>query len=269
MYTFGYLREATQAHLDLEENETQAMHLQERYHIFANEAMQAISGVKPKYIYFEPEIVAEYKPLIYLGNDTYRQATEEEINWQSHITSDMAAEDIARIKPNFVSEAETKLWYESRNIYLLGTPVRMPDDFIAFADKQAWAFIVNNGFNQEQFVTECNWDIKQQKSNIWSKATKSMFTYSSSSTITFNTEGKFKIPYKAIWYRFKSGISDDEEIDMPVDIFFCIPLYIAAQCLQIDHAQRAVAKRSEFETALARVINTDFLEMKSVSKSYN
>lgn len=269
MYTFGYLREATQAHLDLNEEETQAMHLQERYHIFANEAMQAICGTKPKYSYFEVEIVAKYRPIIHLGNNEYRQATDEEINWESHITPDMTYAEINALKPNFADALSTKLWYEGQNIYLLNTPVHMPDDFIAFANKQAWAFIRNKGFDPEKFINNYNWDTNDVKTEYTMyKANKSMFIYIGSNALKFLVEGKFHIPYKAIWYRFVSGITDNQEIDMPVDIFFCIPLYIAAQCLQVDHAQRALAKRSEFETALARVTNTDFLDLPSINPSF-
>ena len=82
--------------------------------------------------------------------------------------------------------------------------------------------------------------------------------YGGRNTLTFFQEGQYLIPYKGVWFRFKSGISDDDEIDMPIDILLTIPLYIAALCLQIDHAQRAMAKRAEFETALARCSNTDF-----------
>lgn len=269
MYTFGYLREAIQAHLDLNEEETQAMHLQERYHIFANEAMQAICGTKPKYKYFEVEAVTSYDPIIYLGDNKYRKATEAEINWECNITPDMTETEINVLKPNFADALSTKLWYEGQNIYLLNTPVYMPDDFIAFANKQAWAFIRNNYFNPEEFVNSHNWDVSIIKPEyIKYKADNNMFMYTGSNNLTFLVEGKYYIPYKAIWYRFISNIADSQEIDMPVDIFFCIPLYIAAQCLQIDHAQRALAKRSEFETALARVSNTDFLDLPSINPSF-
>ena len=45
MYTYGYIREATMAHIDVEQ-EAQAMKIQERYHIFANEAMQGYMWLK-------------------------------------------------------------------------------------------------------------------------------------------------------------------------------------------------------------------------------
>jgi len=71
-----------------------------------------------------------------------------------------------------------------------------------------------------------------------------------------------------MWFKFKSGIGDDEEIDMPNDILLTIPLYVASICLQIDHIQRSQVKRAEFEIALGRCTATDFLDLKDVEPSF-
>lgn len=253
MYTFGYLREATQAHIDLDEQEIQAMNLQERYYIFANEAMQAICSVKPKYEYFICKIVKEYDPIINLGDNQFRKATEEELHGLVRSVS-------------FADEVDTIKWYESQNIYLVNKPVKMPDEFLAFADKQAWAFIHEKAFDSELFITG-SWIPKNPVPDRI-HAGKSHYKYTGRNTLTFIVEGEFWIPYKAIWHRFKSGIGDQEVIDMPVDIFLAIPLYVSAQFLQIDHIQRAQSKRAEFEAALARAHATDFMELKTVSPTF-
>lgn len=270
MLTYGYIRDSVQAHLDLTEQETQAMNLQSRYHIYANEAMQAICGTKPKYDYFKAKAVFTYDPIINEGDNKFRPATEDDINWSAR----------GLPEPNFADEVDTKKWYEGQNIYLLDTPVRMPDDFVAFANKQAWAFIMPNSYKSELFVTNYydyalkpryDYALKPRSAKlepVKTKATKSMFSYTGSNTITFLKEGEYHIPYKAIWFKFKSGITDGVEIDMPIDILVTIPIYIAAQCLQMDHAQRAAAKRAEFELALSRVHNTDFLANISVSSTF-
>ncbi len=41
-FSYGYLKEAVTAHLDLEEDELEAMNINQRFHIFANEAIQSI-----------------------------------------------------------------------------------------------------------------------------------------------------------------------------------------------------------------------------------
>lgn len=254
MYTFGYLREATQAHIDLEEHETQAMRLQERYHIFANEAMQAICSIKPKYNYFKCEVVEKYEPIINLGNDVFRKATEEELTYYYRNTPATTGD----VEPNFADTFDTIKWYEGQNIFLINTQVRMPADFIAFADKQAWAFINLQSFDSELFIK--GYTPRKQPGRV--KATREHFEYWDGNSLTFKQVGTYWVPYKAIWYQFISGIRDDENIDIPIDIFLTIPLYIASQCLQIDHAQRANAKRAEFEAALARCTTTDFLTVR-------
>lgn len=218
-FTYGYIREAVQAHIDLDEQETQAMNLQERYHIFANEAMQAICAVKPKYDYFKVKIVNDIEKV---NNDA--------------------------------------------NIYLIGTEIMMPDDFIAFAEKQIWAFIIDKPFNSEMFIK----GYTQPKYNNVKKirATNNMYDYTGRNTLTFYQEGEYWIPYKAIWYKFTSNLSDTEIIDMPNDIFLTIPIYIAAQALLIDHGQKALAKRTEFELALSRCSSTDFLDLKRITPSF-
>lgn len=256
-YTFGYIREATQAHLDLDEQEAQAMRLHERYYIYANEAMQAICSVKPKYDYFNCEIVKDYAPLIKVGENQFRLATPDELNWV-YLTP--------TAKPNFADRAETISWYESQNVYLLNRSIRMPDDFIAFAEKQAWAFIRNDAFNPELFVRGYYTSPTSKYKQV--KIGKTEFAYTGSNAVLFHKEGTYQIPYKATWHRFRSNTDDDTIIDMPVDILLTIPLYIASQCLYVDNAQKAIAKRAEFEAALARCSNTDFLEMKSPSVSF-
>lgn len=253
MLTYGYIREATQAHLDLDEQETQAMHLQERYHIFANEAMLAICAVKPKYDYFTATAVEAYTPIINEGDGLFRIATIEELNWEVY----------GMPEPNFADDIDTKKWYEGQNIYLLNTQVKMPEDFMAFANKLAWAFIYSNSFQPELFITG---DVLPVPTKT--PATKQMFSYTGRNTLTFLQAGKYQIPYKGFWYRFKSGMKDDDEIDMPMDILLTIPLYVAAQCLQMDHAQRAKSKQMEFEIALARVSSTDFLDNVRVTPSF-
>jgi len=255
MLTYGYIREATQAHLDLDEQETQSMNLQARYHIFANEAMLAICAVKPKYDYFKVNIVEEYDPIINLGNNLFRAATEDELEWET----------FGLTEPNFADATDTTKWYENQRIYLMNAQVHMPEDFIAFANKQAWAFVIYDGANSENFVNGLP-ITEQIPTRVM--ATKTMFMYTGSNTLTFLEEGEFWIPYKAIWFRFQSGMADSDTIDMPIDILATLPLYMAAQCLQMDHARKANAKRAEFELALSRVSNPDFLANQRITPSF-
>jgi len=256
MLTYGYIREAVQAHIDLDEQEIQAMNLHNRYYIFANEAMQAICAVKPKYDYFKVKVVKSFVPLVKLDHDNYRQATDVEINWKLYGIDE----------PDFVPYIETEKWYKSQNIVLTYTGVRMPEDFIAFVDKQAWAFAISSRFESEKFIGGHDSPTSKEPTKI--PATKAMFAYSGINTVTFYKEGEYWIPYKGIWFQFKSGADDNELIDMPIDVLLTIPLYVAAQCLQVDHIQKANAKRTEFELALSRVSSSDFLEVKRITPTF-
>ena len=60
MFTYGYIREATLAHLDIDETEAEAMHLLQRFHLYANEAMLAICASKPMYQYIDITVVDRY-----------------------------------------------------------------------------------------------------------------------------------------------------------------------------------------------------------------
>lgn len=256
MNTFGYIREATIAHLDIDEQEVQAMNLQERYHIFANEAMQTICGVKPKYDYFKCKIVKKYDPVINLGDNNFRKATYEEIYQR----------DTGFSQLSFADEVDTRRWYESQNIYLLNEQIYLKDDFIAFAEKQAYIIHEKLKFNPEVFVNE--WGPSSYYMGQRHKATKEDFSYMGRNSLAFHTEGEFFIPYKGIWFKFKSGMSDEETIDMPVDIFLTIPIFIAALCLEQDNVQKAAIKRAQFERALANCTATDFLDLKSVTPTF-
>ena len=264
MYTYGYIREAVLAHIDLSEEEAQAMDLLKRLPIFANEAMQAICAVKPKYLYFEPTIVEKFSIVIETidenGNLQYRLPTEDELyylenkKWPvGHIPADEQA-------PQVADNVATEEFYHSQNIYRTGETIKMPEDFIAFAMKQSYRLFVKKAYNIEDFVN-ADWFTNECEDRIVLDPISpgTIYNYVGNNGLVFRQTGKYQIPYKAIWFRFDSGLSDDVEIDMPNDLIICVPLYIAAQALQIDYAQKAQIKRSEFELALSRATATDLL----------
>jgi len=134
-YTYGYLREAVKAHLDLEEDELGLMNINSRFHIFANEAIQNICSSKPKYVYFQFQAVAEFVPLVY-DNGVLRVATTEEQEWETR----------GLAEPNFASDEQIAEWYNDLDIYLVGQVIPMPDDFLSFVSKKAffWTDYITN-----------------------------------------------------------------------------------------------------------------------------
>lgn len=266
MYTYGYIREATMAHIDADEEEAQAMHLLERFHIYANEAMQAICGSKPMYKYFEATIVPKYAPLVRNRDDsseaTIRLATKDEI-----ANHEKGIEDPDLV---WINDVQVKDYWHERGVYEVFEKIPQNDDtFIAYANKQAWKNVEHKPTTQELLEAE-SFNRPLPKSTFSRERVENGldFAYISRNQLKFYKPGHYLIPGKYLWYRFESGVSDDQVIDMPADILLTIPLYIASICLQIDTPQKANIKRNEFETALARCTNTDFMELPKVKSSW-
>ena len=264
-FTYGYIREATMAHLDLDETEAQAMDILKRFPIYANEAMQAICASKPKYEYVDVQVVKKFAPLV-LDGANFILATEEQIkqleDWLKMPEDERPPEDTL---PIFANHVQLQDYWHERHVYEVGEKVGMETDFIAFANKQCYKLVKcerkripeDNLFNFDETWADnsCPVEYKRERAVV-----DHDFSYLGKAQLKFYKEGRFLIPAKFMWYIFESGIGDDQELDIPSDILSCIPLYIAAICLQIDNPARAQVKRSEFEMALARCTSTDFME---------
>ena len=260
MFTYGYLREAVMAHLDLDESEAQAMNILSRLHIFANEAMQAICSNKPMYNYLTVKVVKEFKQLVE-DNDVIREATDEEILRHKE-------DPEADLGITFLTEESINLYNNKNGLYKVFSKVAPGENFIAFADKQAYKIeeykpTIEDLLNEEAFGTK----IDKMPIKKFAKIGYD-FAYIGKNLVKFYKPGEYYIPAKYLWFRFDSGISDDTVIDMPSDIFLTIPLYIASICLQIDNPQKATIKRSEFELALSRCTSTDFMPLNEIKASW-
>lgn len=259
MFTYGYIREATMAHLDIDEAEAQAMNLQGRFHIFANEAIQAICGSKPKYEYLDITVVNEYAPLVTDGA-IIRLATKEEIKWDEEAQGPREF--------TILNKEQTKQYYNEQGIYETGDKIAMNDKFIAFADKLPIKIIeikprVEEILEAEAFGTPLKNKILREIARI-----DDDFSYIGSNQIKVYKPGRYLIPGRFMWYRFESGLGDETELEMPADILLTIPLYISSVCLQIDNPQKANIKRSEFEMALARCSATDFMPLNQIKGTW-
>ena len=169
---------------------------------------------------------------------------------------------------NFLNEEATREYYHKRNIYEQFEKVNPGDNFLAFADKQCFKVeeikpTLEDLFNAEAFNAKFNAGFKRTFAEDGQD-----FDYIGRNQLKFYKTGQYLIPAKYLWYRFDSGISDATEIDMPSDIFLCIPLYIASICLQIDNMQKASVMRNEFELALARCTSIDFMPLNEIRKDW-
>lgn len=254
MFTYGYIREAAMAHLDIDEEEAQAMNLLDRFHIFANEAMQAICSSKPMYQYIDVTVVDKFAVLA-VENGVFREATEAEI--EGTLTPGV----------RLATDGETEDYYHKKGIYAVGETMTMTETFIAFADKQAYKIVeywpsVSEVLEAEAFGTKIKKGVKKEN------ATSRDFSYIGQNKILFHKSARFLIPAKYLWFKFRSDLSDKDEIDMPSDILLTIPIYIASICFQVDSVQRANIKRNEFELALSRCTSTDFMPVNEIVSTW-
>lgn len=259
MFTYGYIREAIMAHLDTDEEEAQAMKILSRFHIFANEAMQAICASKPMYKYIDITVVEKFAPLV-MDGASFRLATDEEINWDVNVDGPRPFK--------MATEAQTIDYYHSNNIYEVGEKINMSDTFIAFANKKAWKITERKPSVSEQLEAEAFGKTIKTITEKMPALIDGDFSYISKNQLKVYKPGKYLIPGRFLWYRFDSGISDEEELDMPSDILLTIPLYVASICLQIDNLQKAQIVRNEFEMALARCTSTDFMTLNDVPSDW-
>ncbi len=231
-YEIGYLREAVKAHLDLEEGEFENMNMNNRFHIFANEAMQQICHSRPKYKYFEFQALDALEPLVY-DDGNIRKATALELQ-------DAATE--------YVEEDIMFKWYNDQGLYYVGQLITMPDDFVAFAEKESYLYT--------DYITN----------KIPVTNTHRLFL--SNSEFVVNYAAYYMIAYQAIWYVFSQDDEDDIEVDMPSDLALTIPIYVASVFLQQRNLSLSQAKRQEFEAALSRCKSVSYLANKSIRKSF-
>lgn len=236
-FTYGYLKEALKAHLDFEEDEMETLNINQRFHIFANEAIQQICTKKPKAKYFEFEVVAKFTPLVY-DDGVLRLATIEEQNWQSYNLPE----------PNFAESNEIAEWHNANNVYLINQVITMPDDFIHFAFKQAYRWL--------DYITN--------KIVI----NKDYLTYLSDNEILIHSVGFYQIPYYATWLRFTLADDQDATISMPSDLLLTVPIYVASIILQQRDTRMAQNKREEFELAVSRCRSSNFLANKTVASTF-
>ena len=231
MYTWGYLKDATLAKLDLDESEAQEQDLLNRFPFYANEAMtQICSTVKPKHTY------ATFK----VGNkDEVWNNLRAKYNVYSQYTSPI-------VKPSQVSYEENLFWNEYETYRFVNELVDMPSDFVAFDDD------VNTreyyDYYNDKFIVECHDDD---------------LTFKGYNQIIFKHVGTYMISYKARWFTFNKLISNDTVINAPDDVLDCLPSYMTHQCYKIDDEVKAQIYRNEYEIFMSRLDDTNYKQTKT------
>lgn len=130
----------------------------------------------------------------------------------------------------------------------VGELIKMPADFISF----------NSDIPRVTFVDYTGKEISKTARDV-------DFLYSGYNEVICFTKGTFYIPYNARWITFTSATDDDTVIDIPADVFDCLPSYIAHQCYKIDDEYKASVYREEYELFLARIDITDFRQSNTLT----
>ncbi len=220
MYTWGYIKDAALAKLDLEQEEANEMKLINRFAFYANEVItQVCSTVKPKRLFHEVRAffkAIDYGTYVLIDDVTYNNVK---------LSSD----------GNFILDANEKVI-----MYKVGTCITMPADFISFGDDVS---TITYDIYNARFIEECHDDT---------------LVYKGYNQFICLKPGLYHISYNARWITFDNSTPTSEVLDVPTDILECIPSYIAHQCYKIDDEYKSSVFRNEYEMFLARIDDTNF-----------
>lgn len=226
MYTWGYLKNAALAKLDLDTevgtDEVTNYNFINRFHIYANEVMtQICSTIKPKRTFFEVDVFDVCRTIdgkMYIDNVEYE---------------------------GLILSSDGKIITDSNGtvvMYKSGTLITMPLDFISFGD--------------DVCTRQCD--------NIISECHDDVLMYKGYNQIICTARGTYDISYNARWYTFLPSTDENTVLDsIPMDILDCIPSYIAHQCYKIDDEYKSSVYRNEYEIFLSRIDDTYFKNTKT------
>ena len=257
MFTWGYIKEAALAKLDLTPQEAETQSLISRFYIYANEVITTVCSLyKPSHKYAKFEVL-DYPTMWRKVCEEYGDTLNKQIQWDENnqvgpYYPDKLFYDKNRPvyeKPEFDQNWED--WYKGTyhmfwdeiesHVYKNLPTYDMPDDFISFGDD------VNYEMQYGNKVEIYDTDVE----------------YVGDNGLIFSHCGIFYISYNARWFVFTSHTPDSEKLRIPDDILMLIPTYIAQQCYKIDDEYKSAVYRNEYETALARLDDTNMKNTKT------
>ena len=230
MYTWGYLKEAILAKIDMTEEEAINAELVSKFPLYANEAMtQICSTVKPNRTFVEFEIFQNEQDMFnkLLGKFGYRdisEATEDDQKWYN---------ELLEKKPYI---------YELQN---------MPEDFVSFSDDVSFKRIETVNYNKYGYpIGETEYE------EIYDDS----ISYIGYNKVMFKQPGVYRISYNGRWFFFTNTLKNDINLgkEVPLDVLECVPSYVASQCYKISDEVKSSIFRNEYETFLARIDDTDY-----------
>lgn len=232
MYTWGYVKDAAFAYLDVDEHEALTRGWLRRFTFYANSVITEIcSTIKPKHTFAEFNVVN-------------KQELWDELRSKYQLYD---SESLPITKPGSLSAEEQLFWNEYESYKFVNEVAKMPDDFVSFGDDVCTREWRDPPF-YDTYMCECHDDD---------------FAYEGFNQIVFFKPGRYSISYNSRWQIIQPNIRDDDVLDVPADIVECIPLYIASQCYEIDDGYKGSVYRNSYEMALARIDDTNYKQTKT------
>lgn len=229
MYTWGYVKEATLAELDMSLDEVTEIGLLNKFPFYANEAItQICSSIKAKATFARFNVWDKYEYFEKLIK-RYNLPVDFDFSFLWKVRQ-CNVEDLPIAPYNM-----QKMWqdFHNDNIVFTGDIVRMPEDFINFGDDINR--VTREPYIHNEEVSDTDWNTMGTNS------------------VMFKKFGDYLLSYDARWITFTPSMKDEEELDIPMDILDCLPCYIAYKCLKIDDEAKANTYRSEFEVMCSRI----------------
>ena len=235
MLTWGYIKEATLAKMDLTLDAAIDQGLINKVVYYANEALTEItSTIKANKKY------AEFKVH---DKEYIKKLLKQMFNFNS---IDFLDDGTPEYKLN-ESELQAKEIFDSY-VYT-GDIVKMPDDFVS------WSNDIN--------LQECDMGYIPIGDKAYLQ--RGNYIIFNDNCFEYRRPAIIKIAYNARWFLFTPTTDDDEELDIPDDILICLPSYIASQLFKIDDEQKSSIYRNEYEMALARINENDYATNKVIN----
>ena len=234
MITWGYIKQATLAKMDLSVDAAVDQGLIEKMPFYANEALTEItSAIKAKRAYADFKVADRNMVLDYIAK-TYGQ---DAMYFVLDHSCDLST----------ATEAQRNALKVYEQYVYVGDTIKMPDDFVAWSDDTNW-----------KVVKDCNGH------DILEPLKDTEFAQRGNKLI-FMKPCICKIAYFAKWFFFTPTTQDNIELDIPDDILVCLPSYIASQLFKIDDEQKSSIYRNEYEMALARINENDYATNKVIN----
>lgn len=231
MYTWGYIKEACLAKLDMSAQQAIEMGLMNKFPFYANEALTQITqAIRPKRAYAEFEVHDEFWQVAYLK--------------EKYCLDDMSFLYCRPCNKDEYSLAQLNALKEYDSYNYIGKPTRMPNDFVYWGDDRCYHY------------DDCRHE--------WYEASDDDYDIIGDNKIMFTHCGKFRISYCAKWFTFLPTTDDNEELDIPDAIVEALPSYIVSQCYKIDDEVKAAYYLNEFEILIARIEDNSYTTNKTM-----